>query len=109
LGGVVWVGAASYFNISESTFDISHGKIGGALYVENVANVSVQTSSFLSNCALNGPGGAIFFGENTGFCIQSFPFFFIFILPLLLLFFFFATLIYILIFFFLFLLFLLIM
>jgi hypothetical protein len=78
LGGVISIGAGGYFNVSSSSFTSAQGSCGGAFPIANVASIYITSSQFSANRALNGPGGALFFGENTGFSIQSFFSFFLF-------------------------------
>jgi hypothetical protein len=75
LGGAVAVDTLASVTISLSSFTSARGKVGGAFHFVNVGSVVISSSQFSNNSALNGSGGAWFFGENTGFNIQGFFFF----------------------------------
>jgi hypothetical protein len=75
LGAVLAVYAAPSLNISSSSFENARGKSGGSCYVKNVLTIYITSCQFTGSCALSGPGGALFFGENTGFAIEGGVFF----------------------------------
>jgi hypothetical protein len=71
-GGFMYVNGAPYVNITSCSFTSSQGQSGGTLYCTNVVQVNMLSCQFTENCALNGPGGAVFFGINTGIYIDGF-------------------------------------
>jgi hypothetical protein len=70
LGGVVYLGGAlSFAAVGLNVSNIS-AKSGAALYISGTS-AFVNVSRFVNMTATDGPGGAIFFGANSGFSLYG--------------------------------------
>jgi predicted outer membrane repeat protein len=53
--------------VNETLFSSSYAASGGAIYVSNTENILIEKSGFSYLYASSSTGGAIVFGEKTGF------------------------------------------
>jgi hypothetical protein len=71
-GGVIYIGkSTSTVTIVGVTFTNIVSQIGGILYVDSCHNIYITKTVVTESVARNGPGGAIFFGDDTGFKIDD--------------------------------------
>jgi hypothetical protein len=76
LGGVVYLGGALSFIVVGLNASNITAKSGAALYISGTTAV-INSSVFANMTATNGPGGAIFFGANSGFALYCTLFIFV--------------------------------
>jgi hypothetical protein len=69
-GGILNVGKASSVSVSNVNISDCKAKIGGAFHISGCVT-SISSCRFSSVESNNGPGGAIYFGENSGFSISN--------------------------------------
>jgi hypothetical protein len=70
LGGMLYVGAGVTLTILSSNISNIQAKSGAAMYISGVVSV-INSSRFVNLTALNGQGGAIFFGADSGFSLYG--------------------------------------
>jgi hypothetical protein len=80
LGGIIYIGGGTTLNLINVNISNLSAKSGAAVYASNV-NANINSSTFTNLSSTNGPGGAFFFGINSGFSFNRFfiLFFFFFL------------------------------
>jgi hypothetical protein len=75
LGGILYVGEGLTLTVLSLNASNIQAKSGAAMYISGVVSV-INSSRFVNLAALNGPGGAVFFGAHSGFSLYGVYFFF---------------------------------
>jgi hypothetical protein len=70
LGGMLYVEEGLTLTVLSSNISNIEARSGAALYVSGVVSI-INSSSFVNLDVVNGSGGAIFFGANSGFSLYG--------------------------------------